>query len=254
MRTGKYWMTWLECVAAVALLLILAAVLLPALSRAREGARRASCMNNLKQMALVLKMYAGEQPRGEYPPLSPVWENWQMDVARVYPEYLTDLHVFVCPQSPFASNKTFWLRDTAEHPGAALDSPHPDCVSSLFYIYTGYALLNDAQAVALFRAYCEMPSEVLRGADLTLDVPVLTERQLSDAPVAQAEIPLVWDRVFLEEADFAHRPLGGNVLYLDGHVAFVPYSYYNESAEFPITRLCAETFGAVLPRLSADCY
>ena len=48
---------------------ILAAILLPALARAREAARRASCQNNLKQFGLVFKMYANESGGGQFPGL-----------------------------------------------------------------------------------------------------------------------------------------------------------------------------------------
>jgi len=51
-------------------IVILAAILLPALARARESARRASCQSNLKQPGLTFKMYAGEC-RGAYPPMFP---------------------------------------------------------------------------------------------------------------------------------------------------------------------------------------
>ena len=52
----------------IAIIGILVAILLPALARARESARRSSCANNLKQRGLVMKMYASESKGHKYPP------------------------------------------------------------------------------------------------------------------------------------------------------------------------------------------
>lgn len=231
----------LEFLVLIVILIVGAVLVLPVLRGTTETEARRSCANNLKQLGLVLKMYANESRHGKFPPVSLVRDNWIIDMDAVYPEYMNDLSILIDPASPFAGEDTFRSKRTGD-----LD---PDCVSGLFYNYTGFLLTGDANALALYLAYESMSTAEFSSGDHKIGVPVWKQK-FPDSGMA-----VMWDRVPLVDREFAHQePLGGHVLIMDGHVEFVKYSPYNNPSFFPMTRVGAETFGSVQPRLPGHCF
>jgi prepilin-type N-terminal cleavage/methylation domain-containing protein/prepilin-type processing-associated H-X9-DG protein len=88
--------TLIELLVVVAIIGILASILFPVFARARENARRASCISNLKQIAIGAQLYLQDYDR-IYPPEPPPPRDGSIGWALEFSKIIKSEAVFQCP-------------------------------------------------------------------------------------------------------------------------------------------------------------
>ncbi|MCK9266365.1 type II secretion system GspH family protein [bacterium] len=162
-KNSRLGFTLIELLVVIAIIAILASMLLPALERARANARKVACMNNLKQLGLVLLIYAndwdGYFPYHDFddeaqwsghtsystghisskPNVSLALLTGQIDPsssAFETAQYVTDYNLFICPgngdDKPYENRRGALYRATA---ATSMAIARDNKVSSCSYTY-----------------------------------------------------------------------------------------------------------------------
>lgn len=234
-----------EAVVSVVLVVTAAAILLPALTRAREAARRPSVANTLKTWGIVFKMYAGEDPEGRFPPLTRYAGVWMPDLRCVYPEYVSDPDLFVNPR--VANSRAVVEEIRLLLKTEPVDWEKITRLAAESFAYPGWVVLDDTDASRLAQQRTRLAAADY-DRDITEDGKTLRrpresierfmmneEAGRADAVPVPSHIPVMFENPARPSRQ--EGPEGCWVLYMDGHVEFV-----TPGAAFPVTDAAAQVF------------
>ncbi|HOX56768.1 MAG TPA: DUF1559 domain-containing protein [Candidatus Paceibacterota bacterium] len=238
--------TLIELLVVIAIIAILAAMLLPALAKAKSKAQRANCVSNLRQWGLAMHLYAGDNKDG--------MPRDGMDRAGVYPGAdgaEKDLNAWFNLLPPFVAERT--LAEYADAPGGNMMAklPFPGGKGKIWHCPSAKMTADEVATVSGNGAHGFFSYEVnidLKKQTETANVDYPRMRKIVDFKDPSATV-MLFDCVFSPREIVNSSPqynsvnpanrwrnsasrheLGGVINFLDGHAKYFKIRYVTNGA------------------------
>ncbi len=214
MKRNRTGFTLIELLVVIAIIAILAAILFPVFAKARDQARRTSCLSNIKQLGLGILMYVQDYDEtfmttqnglgGDYPGWDPYCGTWVgfRSWVRIIQPYVKNKQLCLCPSGP----SNFMLGGTGVADGMATDFPE----GNHFLFKHAIAASGDFLGRAMKLSDYNVPSSI-----------VLIHEYASYHNNQQAVMTMIDPQLV--------QGLNLNVCFMDGHAKYVPGGQFRQA-------------------------